>query len=55
MKIFRAKIEEIIGILFGAFAWLLLGFIIDAKTHSFYLSGQIIIWLFGGLYILFMV
>jgi hypothetical protein len=54
MKIFRAELEEIIGILVGAVLWYLLTVVLIVTSVKLSIPNQIIIWVDVGLLILFM-
>lgn len=56
MKIFKAKLEEIIGLLIGLVFWYLWLFVVITMSFeiNFYAQTQISIWVSIGLLILFM-
>ncbi len=57
MKIFRAKLEEIIGILVGVVVWYFWVFVVITMSFevNFYSQNQIITWIFMGVLVLFII
>ncbi|MDW5549488.1 hypothetical protein [Methanosarcina sp.] len=54
MKIYRAELEEIIGILVGGAFWYVLTIVLMVTIPYFKIPSQVIIWVDMGLLILFM-
>jgi len=54
MKIYRAELEEIIGIFVGTALWYLLTIVLIVMSIDYKIPNQIIIWVDMGLLILFM-